>query len=140
MKSTPSPILIAALATVGLLSEPARAQPVEAGPTSGGDTSVTVVPGPTTSTTTYSGPPDPGPPQGGAVAAGTDGGFTLNQGDPSAASAKGSATGQYVLEGGSGVPQAHTVRRGDTLWGISGQYFKNPYTWPMRELRVLRLR
>jgi hypothetical protein len=38
--------------------------------------------------------------------------------------------------GGSGrvtggtVPGVHTVRRGDTLWGICDQYFQNPYQWP----------
>jgi hypothetical protein len=29
-----------------------------------------------------------------------------------------------------GVPGVHTVRRGDTLWGICDQYFQNPYQWP----------
>jgi LysM domain len=28
------------------------------------------------------------------------------------------------------VPEIHTVVRGDTLWGISGYYFRNPWTWP----------
>jgi hypothetical protein len=28
------------------------------------------------------------------------------------------------------VPEAHTVRRGDTLWEISGRYYQNPYQWP----------
>jgi hypothetical protein len=41
----------------------------------------------------------------------------------------GGNTGQFVLEGGD-VPQGHTVKRGDTLWSISGQYFRNPYHWP----------
>jgi hypothetical protein len=31
---------------------------------------------------------------------------------------------------GGEVPNDHTVRRGDTLWGISDFYFKNPYQWP----------
>lgn len=32
---------------------------------------------------------------------------------------------------GSGfVPEFHTVVRGDTLWGISGQYFTSPWQWP----------
>jgi hypothetical protein len=55
--------------------------------------------------------------------------FDLNRGDPTAGSAKGGPNGQFVVEG-AGVPSAHTVRRGDTLWAISGQYFKNPYNWP----------
>lgn len=28
------------------------------------------------------------------------------------------------------VPYSHIVRRGDTLWGIGGLYFQNPYQWP----------
>jgi hypothetical protein len=28
------------------------------------------------------------------------------------------------------VPSSHVVRRGDTLWGICDQYFRNPYEWP----------
>ncbi len=31
---------------------------------------------------------------------------------------------------GGEVPYSHVVRRGDTLWGISGYYFQNPYQWP----------
>jgi hypothetical protein len=31
---------------------------------------------------------------------------------------------------GAGVPGVHTVRRGDTLWGICDEYFQNPYQWP----------
>jgi LysM domain len=32
--------------------------------------------------------------------------------------------------GGGEVPSSHIVRRGDTLWGICGYYFENPYQWP----------
>ncbi len=32
--------------------------------------------------------------------------------------------------GGGDVPYSHIVRRGDTLWGICGEYFENPYQWP----------
>jgi hypothetical protein len=28
------------------------------------------------------------------------------------------------------VPGSHLVRRGDTLWGICDEYFRNPYQWP----------
>ena len=31
---------------------------------------------------------------------------------------------------GGEVPDSHTVRRGDTLWGICDFYFQNPYQWP----------
>jgi hypothetical protein len=32
--------------------------------------------------------------------------------------------------GGGDVPYSHMVRRGDTLWGICGDAFENPYQWP----------
>lgn len=52
----------------------------------------------------------------------------------------GGAGGTWV-EGGGGVrlagslgpravPDAHVVRRGDTLWDITGHYFGNPWEWP----------
>ena len=58
----------------------------------------------------------------------------INKGDTFGASAgsssfRGSANGSYVVEGQS-VPDGHTVRRGDTLWEISGRYYQNPYQWP----------
>ncbi len=28
------------------------------------------------------------------------------------------------------LPETHTVRRGDTLWSISGRYYANPWDWP----------
>jgi hypothetical protein len=31
---------------------------------------------------------------------------------------------------GGATPGVHTVRRGDTLWGICDEYFQNPYQWP----------
>ncbi len=48
--------------------------------------------------------------------------------------ARGSANGP-VFEGhptfsGEEVPDSHTVRRGDTLWGLCDFYFQNPYQWP----------
>jgi len=112
----------------------------EVGPTSpaGGDAPI-VIPGPSSSTTTFT---PAGPTQaeldghlGSSSRSVTDinasrNEFDLNKSDPGAASTKGSATGQYIVDGAGSVPQAHTVRRGDTLWGISGQYFKNPYQWP----------
>ncbi len=42
---------------------------------------------------------------------------------------RGSENGGYVLEGQI-VPEMHTVRSGDTLWDISGRYYRNPYGWP----------
>lgn len=44
-------------------------------------------------------------------------------------SVHGSATGQF-LGGGAFTPDAHTVKRGETLWEISSRYYNNPYQWP----------
>ena len=38
--------------------------------------------------------------------------------------------GGGVRYGGGETPFSHIVRRGDTLWGICGYYFENPYQWP----------
>jgi LysM domain len=46
----------------------------------------------------------------------------------------GDSNGPVFLGGGVGfggeTPYSHIVRRGDTLWGICGTYFQNPYQWP----------
>jgi hypothetical protein len=55
-------------------------------------------------------------------------GFDLNKAGAGSGTAS-NQNGQAVMEG-YGVPESHTVRRGDTLWGLSGQYFKTPYNWP----------
>jgi LysM domain len=57
-----------------------------------------------------------------------DGFDLLNQGSANP-SIRGNEKGSYVTDSRY-VPEAHTVRRGDTLWDISGQYYKNPYNWP----------
>lgn len=129
---------LALLALLALVPAPAFAQE-EVGPTSppGGEGPV-MVPGPSTTTTTVS-KSGPGP---GEVdthlptssQSTTDinksrSGFDLNKSTADQQALKGGKGGQYISEGAS-VPQAHTVKRGDTLWGISGQYFKNPYQWP----------
>jgi LysM domain len=48
--------------------------------------------------------------------------------------ARGGANGPIFIGkpsySGEEVPDTHTVRRGDTLWGICDQYFQNPYQWP----------
>lgn len=55
--------------------------------------------------------------------------FDLNRGSGGPSSYRGAAGGSYIVEGQS-VPDGHTVRRGDTLWEISGRYYQNPYQWP----------
>jgi hypothetical protein len=50
--------------------------------------------------------------------------------DPSAnETVHGNANGGFVVDGHM-VPEMHTVRTGDTLWDISGRYYRNPYGWP----------
>jgi hypothetical protein len=55
--------------------------------------------------------------------------FDLGRGSAGPSSFRGNASGSFVVEGPS-VPDGHTVRRGDTLWEISGRYYQNPYQWP----------
>jgi hypothetical protein len=56
-------------------------------------------------------------------------GFDLARQGSGSTSVRGSSGGSYVVEG-QFVPESHSVRRGDTLWDISGRYYQNPYAWP----------
>lgn len=56
-------------------------------------------------------------------------GFDLLPDPDSSETAHGSENSGYVVEGQI-VPEIHTVRSGDTLWDISGRYYRNPYGWP----------
>lgn len=61
-------------------------------------------------------------------------GFDFGNNRGGNATVRGSENSSFVLGGGptgdirnTGI---HTVRRGDTLWGICDFYFRNPYQWP----------
>lgn len=57
--------------------------------------------------------------------------YVPTQGAASLQEARG--TGQGLVLGshaGGNVPGVYTVRRGDTLWDITGRFFGNPYHWP----------
>ena len=64
--------------------------------------------------------------------------FDLGSGARGAASSGGAARGDQngpIFVGrptysGEEPPDTHTVRRGDTLWGLCDFYFQNPYQWP----------
>lgn len=56
-------------------------------------------------------------------------GFDLAPDADGGETAHGSENSGYVIEGQI-VPELHTVRSGDTLWDISGRYYRNPYGWP----------
>jgi len=56
-------------------------------------------------------------------------GFDLAPRTQAQPSVRGNANGAFVTEG-QYLPEAHSVRRGDTLWDISGRYYQNPYAWP----------
>lgn len=118
-------VLWGAIAIVS--STEARAQEV-VGPTSNpaGDATTTYIPGPTTTTTTVT---QNAPPVTGTLAT-ARGDFELRGDGSGSSTAKGQKDGQYILEGIGSIPSAHTVRRGDTLWSISGQFYRNPYQWP----------
>jgi hypothetical protein len=135
--------LLLASVALALVAPAASAQegaPTPEGPTTGpgGDTQIMVVPGPSQTTTTYQQGPGHGELDGHLPSSSqslydinsSKDTFDLNRSDPASATARGGKDAQYVIDGSGAVPQAHSVRRGDTLWGLSGQYYKNPYAWP----------
>jgi LysM domain len=56
-------------------------------------------------------------------------GFDLVPNPDANETVRGSENSGFVIEGQI-VPEMHTVRSGDTLWDISGRYYRNPYGWP----------
>ncbi len=61
---------------------------------------------------------------------GTSDGFDLGRGrGGGSTTVRGNPSGAYVVAG-QYTPEVHTVKRGDTLWGISQRYFGTPYNWP----------
>jgi hypothetical protein len=125
---------------------PGGAAPAGGTPAPGGGT-VTVTPGPT-STQYFPGGVAPVPP-GGTLGGGNTqfssskpitgnerDSFDFRGGAGTGGSVRGDPNGSFVIGGGTTstyggvVPNQHNVRRGDTLWGICGYYFNNPYQWP----------
>lgn len=130
---------LAALAPL-LAALPSAALAQEAQPSGGEPFQVQVGGGGTQTTTTYQqqGVPAPGVDLEGHLGSGSHATtdttnskdtFDFNKRGSGSAGIQGGKNGQYVLEGGA-VPQSHTVRRGDTLWSISGTYYNSPYKWP----------
>jgi hypothetical protein len=61
----------------------------------------------------------------------TSDGFDLGGTTGGTGTVRGDANSAGVFEAyAQRVPSYHTVRRGDTLWEITGYYFHNPWMWP----------
>jgi len=60
--------------------------------------------------------------------------FDLNRGGEATPVVRGSRGSFAILGeqsvGAVAVPDIHTVRRGDTLFGLCGHYYNDPYAWP----------
>ncbi|MFO0737627.1 MAG: LysM peptidoglycan-binding domain-containing protein [Labilithrix sp.] len=116
----------------------------------GGTTSVTSTSSTTTSTQVYPGGVAPVPP-GGVLGGGNAqyssskpitgnerDGFDFGGKGGGGGTVRGSDQSSFIMGGGNAsgggytgvVPNTHNVHRGDTLWGICGYYFHNPYQWP----------
>jgi hypothetical protein len=143
------PLLLAALGASAADASPAFAQAPPAAPPGGGDEGGTPAPG-TPGVTIIQVPsapaapgypgslPPPGwnpdahlPPSSRAttdISHSTDG-FEFKPGGNGGGSLHGGSNGQFLGEGAF-TPEAHTVRRGETLWELSGHYYNNPYYWP----------
>ena len=142
-----SRLSFAAVSVLGYLvfcSGPASAQPAVADtgssdqlvvPTPAGN--VAVDPDNPTSMTEVYTPPPGGSAQGGWLPTIPPDNFTLNQKESGPIVIKGRENGAAVLGSESStttipvsVPAIYTVRHGDTLWGLCGRFFNNPWAWP----------
>jgi hypothetical protein len=64
--------------------------------------------------------------------------FDFKHGGAGAGTVRGGDTSSFIMGGGNAqggsytgvIPDTHNVHRGDTLWGICGYYYHNPYQWP----------
>jgi hypothetical protein len=131
---------VSTLLATGLVSPLAFAQD----PAGGGGGQVQVSP-PQTTVQTYSTPP-PGFPQPGAgdpnshlpsssrptTDPNQGDGFDMGNASGAGGTVKGSKGSSAVLGRGGAlrVPAFHTVRKGDTLWDLSGYYYGNSWNWP----------
>ncbi len=135
------------LTAIGMLTLAGSAQ-AQQGPPSGsvvvpsGSGNVVVTPGSTTVTQTTVPPPGYGAPAAGSdsylpssARATTDtsrssDGFDLNS--PSKGGVVRGGKGSTAILGNRAmsVPAIHTVKKGDTLWDLSGRYYGNPWNWP----------
>ncbi len=101
---------------------------------------VEVTPGTTQTTTTYTpyGLPAPGtdvnanlPSSSRPVTAGAGTGDSFDLNRVPAETMRGNENSDPILtQERSGLPDTHTVKKGDTLWELSDQYYRNPYKWP----------
>ncbi len=136
--------ILKGIVTLGSLALPSVAFAQDGGDAAGGDVPAGAPPGGNVTVVQIPGAPPPvsttteGPgvnahlPSSAGVSTDTSGsadGFDLQRGSGEATVVHGSAKGSYVVSG-QYAPELHTVKRGDTLWDISGKYFGNHYNWP----------
>ena len=102
---------------------------------------VEVTPGTTQTTTTYTpyGFPAPGtdinsnlPSGSRPITAGASTGDSFDLNRTATETLRGAENSDAILStrARGGLPDTHTVKKGDTLWDLSDQYYKNPYKWP----------